>query len=427
MRFIRDFGTQAFWLQTGTMAAILAVGLGLHFILALLTRQRRKRLASKNPILSALAELSLALISPGLTLSGGYIAFEVFKAFGWPRDLLLKITQLFWIILGFAFLSVLTRHIARPSISRKAFRFILLPLLALLLILHSLDMLMPLVAFARTHYLGFGEFQISVYGLVVGSALIFLFYRLAVWIERLLESRFLPKTLGDESVSPIPARLVTYAILGLGIFVILDTVGMNLTTLQILAGAIGVGVGFGLQRLFLDFFAGMALLGEKSLAPGHIVEIDGEIGTVKKLGFRSFVVETLNHVSLVIPNSALVEGKLINYTRDGDLVRITVPVPVSYSSEPREVEKALLAAGKRLEEKMDTMILPKVIFDGFGDSSLNFTLAVWVHIDSARQLVGLRTELRYLIWDSLKEHGITIPFPQVDVHIKEGPRGERFT
>jgi small-conductance mechanosensitive channel len=200
-------------------------------------------------------------------------------------------------------------------------------------------------------------------------------------------------------------------------------VGINLTTLQILAGAIGIGVGFGLQKLFLDLFAGLFLLGEKSLAPGHIVEIDGQLGTVKKLGFRSFVVETLDHVSLVVPNSALMEGKMVNYTRDGDLVRITVPVPVSYSSEPREVEKALLAAGKRLEEKMDAMLLPRVFFDGFGDSALNFTLAIWVNVDSARQIPALKTEMRYLIWDSLKEHGITIPFPQMDVHIKENPKG----
>ena len=423
VRFFQDFGTQGFWLQVGTMGAILAVAVALHLVAVFLTRSGRKRLASRNPLLSALAESALAIVFAALTLAGGYIAFEVFKAHAWPRGLLLKITQLFWVILGFSLLLVIVRHIAKPSISRRAVRFVLLPLMALLLILHSLDMLMPVVSFVRTHYLGLGEFQVSVYGLVVGTALIVLFYRLAIWVEHLLESRFLPRTLGDESVSPIPARLITYIILGLGIFIILDSVGINLTTLQILAGAIGVGVGFGLQRLFLDFFAGMVLLGEKSLSPGHIVEIDGEIGTVKKLGFRSFVVETLDHVSLVVPNSALVEKKLVNYTRDGELVRITVPVPVSYSSEPREVEKALLVAGKRLEEKMDTMILPRVFFDGFGDSSLNFTLAIWVNLDSARQLVAIRTELRYLIWDSLKEHGITVPFPQVDVHIKEGPSG----
>lgn len=421
VRFLRDFGTQPFWLQLGTIAAIMAVAVGLHLVVFYLTKQTRKRLSSRNPILSVITESLLAIIFSGLTLSGGYIAFEVFKAFGWPRELLLKITQLFWIILAFSFLSVLIRHIAKPGISRKAVRFILLPLVAVLLILQSLDMLMPVVSFARTHYLGLGEFQISIYGLLVGTVLIVLFYRLAIWVERLLESRFMPKTLGDESISPIPARLITYIILGLGIFIILDSVGINLTTLQILAGAIGVGVGFGLQRLFLDFFAGMILLGEKTLAPGHIVETDGEIGTVKRLGFRSFVVETLDHVSLVVPNSALIEKKMVNYTRDGDLVRITIPVPVSYSSNPREVEKALLAAGRRLEEKMDTMILPRVFFDGFGDSSLNFTLAIWVNLDSARQLVAIRTEMRYMVWDSLREHGITVPFPQLDVHIKEGP------
>ncbi len=404
------------------MVAILVVAVGLHLTLALLTRKSRKALASRNPLLSALAETGLAAVSSGLTLAGGYIAFEVFKAYGWPRDILLKITQLFWIILGFSILSVLIRHIAKPGISRKAVRYVLLPLMALLLILHSLDMLMPVVNYARSHYLGFGEFQISIYGIVVGTSLIVLFYRLSLWVERLLESRFLPKTLGDESVSPVPARLITYIILGLGVFIILDTVGINLTTLQILAGAIGVGVGFGLQRLFLDFFAGVILIGEKSIAPGHIVEVDGQIGTVKKLGFRSFVVETLDHVSLVIPNSSLVENKMVNYTRDGDLVRITVPVPVAYSSDPREVEKALLAAGKRLEEKMDTMLLPRVFFDGFGDSSLDFILAIWVQVDSARQIAAIKTELRYLIWDSLKEHGITIPFQQVDVYIKENPK-----
>ncbi len=420
--FVRDFGTRDFWLQVGTIAAILVVSAGLHLALAFLTRKPRKGLASRNPFLSVLTETSLATVSSSLTLAGGYIAFEVFKAHAWPRDIVLKITQLFWIIVGFSVLSVLIRHIAKPGISRKLVRYFLLPLMAVLLILHSLDMLMPVVLFARNHYLGLGEFQVSIYGLVVGTALIVLFYRLSLWAERLLESRFLPKTLGDESVSSVPARLITYIILGLGIFIILDTVGINLTTLQILAGAIGIGVGFGLQKLFLDFFAGMTLLGEKSLAPGHIVEVDGEIGTIKKLGFRSFVVETLDHVSLVIPNSALVDKTLVNYTRDGDLIRITVPVPVAYSSEPREVEKALLVAGKRLEEKMDTMLLPRVFFDGFGDSSLNFVLAIWVNLDSARQIVAIKTELRYLIWDSLKEHGITIPFPQVDIHIKENPK-----
>lgn len=135
----------------------------------------------------------------------------------------------------------------------------------------------------------------------------------------------------------------------------------------------------------------MALLAEKSIAPGHIVEVDGQIGTVRKLGFRSFVIETLDHVSLVIPNSALVERHLVNYNRDGDLVRITVPVPVAYSSDRREAEKSLLAAGKRLEKKKDTMLLPRVFFDGFGSSSLDFILAIWVQLDSARQIAAIKT------------------------------------
>lgn len=109
-----------------------------------------------------------------MSLASGYVAFEVFKAYSWPKDVLLKITQLFWIILGFSILSVLIRDIARPGISRKAVWYVLQPLMALLLIFHSLDKLMPVVAYGRSHHLGSVEFGISFYGLIVGTALMVL-------------------------------------------------------------------------------------------------------------------------------------------------------------------------------------------------------------------------------------------------------------
>ncbi len=418
MRFLQGFNTQPFWLQLGTFAGLLALGIISHYLLKIFTRKSRARLKKRSRFFYGLEETLRSTFFAVITLIGGYIAFEVFKAYSWPRDLLLKLTQLMWIVFGFALIYTGVKYTTKPGTARRATRFILLPVVALLLVLHSLNLLVPLMEMSKQQSIGLGKFQISLYGAIIGSTIIFGLYRLSVWVQSILENRFLPKALGDQGASHLASRLIAYTLLGLGVFVVLDSVGVDLTTLQILAGALGVGLGFGLQRLFLDFFAGLILMGERSLAPGNIVEIDGQLGTVKKMGFRSFVVETLDHISFVVPNSSLVDGKLINYTHTGNLVRITIPVSVSYSSEPKEVEAALLEAGASLEEGLKS-VKPKVFFNAFGESSLDFTLAVWVRLENARQIPRLRSQLHYLVFDSLRAHNIEIPFPQLDLHIRD--------
>jgi small-conductance mechanosensitive channel len=209
------------------------------------------------------------------------------------------------------------------------------------------------------------------------------------------------------------STLTAYVIGFIGQLMALHTLGIDMTSLAVIAGGLSVGLGFGLQAIVSNFISGFILLFDRSVGPGDVVEIEGHVGIVQSVGVRSIVIKTRDGMDLIVPNANFLTETMTNLTRFDPVTRLGIQVGVSYDSDPRDVEQALLAAANH-PKVLDTPP-PTVHFVDFAESNLEFELKVWT--DDPFQLPGLRSALRYNIWYELKARQIEIPFPQWDLNV----------
>jgi small-conductance mechanosensitive channel len=263
-----------------------------------------------------------------------------------------------------------------------------------------------------------GNTPVSLATLVWFVVILLLVVLLARFTRRLLRTRVLVHTKLDLGTQYLISRIAGYAVLVLGMIIGLQTLGLNLSSLAVLAGALGVGIGFGLQNIVHNFVSGLILMGERSVQIGDRVEVGNVLGQVIRIGARATAIQTNDNISVIVPNSEFVSNRVVNWSLQGDRrVRFRLPVGVAYGSEPRMVEKLMLEVALAnpavLREPM-----PRVVFLGFGDSALNFELRVWT-VEMMHRPGELRSQLYFALWDKFKEHKIEIPFPQRDLHVKE--------
>ncbi|MGF1544632.1 MAG: DUF3772 domain-containing protein [Parvularculaceae bacterium] len=236
----------------------------------------------------------------------------------------------------------------------------------------------------------------------------------ARFIQRMAANRFLPRTRLDSGAQNSLKTLIGYVGLVIAAMSSVSVLGFNLSNLAIIAGALSVGIGFGLQSIVNNFVSGLILLFERPIKVGDwIVTTSGE-GIVKRISVRSTEIETFDRSSVIVPNSELVSGAVTNWTHKDKIGRVIVPVGVSYDNDPEEIIKLLEEVAK------DSPILmgypaPFIYFAGFGDSSLDFELRGFVR--DVGSMLGARTRLRVEVFNKLKKAGVTIPFPQRDVHV----------
>ncbi len=211
------------------------------------------------------------------------------------------------------------------------------------------------------------------------------------------------------------ARLVHYGFVLVGFLFALGALGFDLKNVTIIGGALGVGIGFGLQQVVNNFVCGIILLFERPISVGDYIELDGQWSEVKKIGLRATIVQNFDRADLVIPNSNLITNQVINWTRSDRLARIKLPIGVAYGSDVPLVMKILQECAAE-NESVAKSYEPRVIFMGFGDSSLDFELRV--HLQDIDNWYVTRTELYQEIERKFRESGVEIPFPQRDLHIR---------
>ncbi|HDS74517.1 MAG TPA: mechanosensitive ion channel [Firmicutes bacterium] len=256
--------------------------------------------------------------------------------------------------------------------------------------------------------------------LTVGLILSLFLGLIIVWIiagfaQRLLVSRMLKRTHLDDGSKSALGRLGYYIILVLGVFLVLDTVGLKISSLAFLGGLIGIGIGFGMQNIASNFISGLILLLERPIRAGDVVDINGDMGVVEDIKLRTTHVRTFNNILLLVPNADLISTVVKNWSSEDMKVRGDVTVGVSYNSDPRKVEEILLRLAQEHENTMEDPA-STVAFLDFGNSSLDFVVRFWVPQPSLR--VGTESDLRYRIFEAFKQEGIEIPFPQHDLHIR---------
>ncbi|MGR9107138.1 MAG: mechanosensitive ion channel domain-containing protein [Gammaproteobacteria bacterium] len=219
-------------------------------------------------------------------------------------------------------------------------------------------------------------------------------------------------------------RLLHYFLITFGIIIGLSSIGVDFTNLALIAGALGVGIGFGLQTIVSNFVSGLILLFERSLRVGDFVELDsGVTGEVKEINVRSTLVMTNDNVDVLVPNSEFIGGKMINWTLTDSVRRIHVPFGVAYGSNKDTVREAALEAAAKVPWSLKNPRKdrsPQVWLVGFGDSSLNFELVVWVTPEAVKRPQTVQAAYLWEVDTALARHQIEIPFPQRDVHLRSG-------
>ncbi|WP_318727701.1 cyclic nucleotide-binding domain-containing protein [Roseofilum sp. Guam] len=253
---------------------------------------------------------------------------------------------------------------------------------------------------------------IAIINILFSLVIVLVFARL---LKNFLKYRLLQKLKIDEGNRQAIATIVGYSFSTIGFLVILQTNGFDIASLTVLAGGLGVGIGLGLQSITKNFTSGLTLLVERKLRIGDFVQFDGMDGYVKEISLRSTLIRTRRGGSVIVPNSHLVENMILNWDYESPTNRIHIPVGVEYGSDPVLVTEALLKAAY-MEPSVSSEPPPKVIFIGFGASSLDFELWVWVsRIDLEPHITS---SLNFLIEYHLRQYNITIPFPQQDLWLR---------
>ncbi len=252
--------------------------------------------------------------------------------------------------------------------------------------------------------------------LLVGL-LVFVFW-LSSRTKGFLFNRFLVHSGLDRSLQYAISQIASNLVLVVGIFVVLQNTGIRLEALTIFAGAVGVGIGFGLQNITSNFISGLVILAERPIAIGDRVEVAGVTGQVQKIRARSTVVVTNDNITTIVPNQKFIDSPVTNWTYGDKRVRFRIPVGVAYGSDVELVRKKLIEAGAEDPHTLEDPA-PSVFFVEFGDSSLNFELVAWSDEMSNRP-ARYRSDLNFAIHRKLQEAGIEIPFPQRDLNIRSG-------
>jgi small-conductance mechanosensitive channel len=203
------------------------------------------------------------------------------------------------------------------------------------------------------------------------------------------------------------------------VVIVLTYLGLDLTVFALFSGALGLGLGFGLQKVFANLVSGFILLADKSIKPGDVIQLKDTYGWINFLGSRYVSVITRDATEHLIPNENLITGEVINWSYSQNLVRLKVPVGVAYGSDLEKARELMLAAAAdNLRVLKDPK--PACLLTGFGDNAVNLELRVWIN-DPQHGLGSLKSDLLWGIWQRFREHGIELPFPQRDVHLKYMP------
>jgi len=260
-----------------------------------------------------------------------------------------------------------------------------------------------------------GDARISVLLVIQAILSIGATIMLASWMSGEARTRLMRNEDLSPSMRVLSEKLVTVILYGIALLVGLQFVGFDLTTFTVLSGAIGIGIGFGLQKVVSNLISGVILLLDKSIKPGDVISLGDTFGWISGLGARYVSVVTRDGKEYLIPNEDLITGQVVNWSHSSTLVRLDINFGVSYSSDPHEIRKIAIAATAAVA-RVQSSPAPVCHIIGFGDSSIDFVLRFWID-DPSGGLTNIRGNVFLALWDALKANGVEIPFPRRDVTI----------
>lgn len=262
----------------------------------------------------------------------------------------------------------------------------------------------------------FGKTELTIWTVLYFCFLVFILFYATAKLRKWIVYKILARSKIDLGVRIAFGTIFRYIALAIGLVIVLQTVGIDLSALTILAGALGIGIGFGLQNVTNNLVSGIIILFERPIKVGDRIEVGEISGDVMRISMRSTTIVTNDNISIIVPNSDFISSTVINWSHTDRNIRFNFPVGVSYKEDPEIIKKVLMEVASSNDGVLKEP-KPDVLFDEFGDSSLNFNLRVWSREYINRPGV-LRSQLYYEIFKKFRENNIEIPFPQRDVLIR---------
>jgi small-conductance mechanosensitive channel len=351
------------------------------------------------------------LLTPG-TLVGGVLALGLVASF----QVFTGLVAVAFRVWPLRFLRIVEHH--RNSLQSRIFRILVwLAILGwitrYLNYLGLLDPAWSLIQTALATKLERGTISISVGAVIEFVLTVWVAYLLSAFIRFVLQEDVYPRTNISPGISYATSSLLNYVILALGFIVAMGAVGVDFSKLTVLAGAFGVGIGFGLQSVVNNFVSGLILLFERPIHVGDAVQIGELQGRVRRIGIRASVVRTLQGAEIIVPNAQLISEQVTNWTLTDQLRRVDLSVGVNYGASPKEVIE-LLERVARAHPNILPNPAPRCLFMNYGDNSINFELRVWTNYTNWQQV---HSDLTVAIYDAVNAAGMSFPFPQREIRV----------
>ena len=385
-------------------------------LLALLVRQTVKRrrgavtVVTENRfshLLHFLVSYIFSLCWLGLLL----FALTIAARLKWPHELLKAASSLLavWVVIE------LTSSLFKSTSWVRAIAIAAWTVAAL----NILNLLGPTIEMFDSLAIAFGGLRISVLTILKGILVLILLLWLAQSILQIFEKRIKASTTLSPSLQVLFVKLLNVVLLTIAIVSALGIVGIDLTSFTVFTGAVGVGIGFGLQKIISNLISGIILLLDKSIKPGDVITIGDTYGWINSLGARYVSLITRDGKEFLIPNEDLITHQVENWSFSNDAVRLKAPIGISYKSDVRLAMNLCLEAARE-NDRVLKIPQPVCLMRGFGDSSVDLELRFWIE-DPVNGLGNVQSQVLLAIWDKFHENNIEIPFPQRDIHIKDTP------
>jgi small-conductance mechanosensitive channel len=348
---------------------------------------------------------------PILALICGYVALSIYTIADHPSYTLGKLVTLFWFITAYALVAKSVVILMPEGEGRRIIRRVLLPLLATLGVMHLLGLLEVLWVWASQFVVNLGTETLT--GSTVGLALliVIVFWLVAKGGRALFIQALVPSTRTDPNLARSVGSFLQFAVVVVGVWVAVLVLGLDASNLTLVISALTVGIGFGLQDVIKNLMGGLILLGEGHVLPNHVYEISDETGIVELIGLRSTVIRTWDGSRVIVPNAELIANKVRDLSRQ---LRLDLQVGISTTADIQLAEQLLLEAAAA-HPNIVAEPAPSVVFAGFGESTYDLGLYAWVADRSV--LLSTKTELYHSVIEILGEHGVEMPYRQLDVHL----------
>jgi small-conductance mechanosensitive channel len=326
----------------------------------------------------------------------------------WNHSIIYATVDLLW---AWVIIQLGTGLLIRPAWA-KFFAILIMAVAAM----NMLGVLRPAITMLDQVGFKVGDGRLSLWIVIKAAIMLGIFLPLSSWLCQILQHRIEHFSRLSPRVQVLLVKLIKAGLYSGAILLALDSVGFDFKLLALFSGAVGLGVGFGLQKVVSNLVSGVIILMDNSIRPGDVIEVGGVFGWIESLHSRFISMITRDGTSFLIPNDELITNKVINWSFTGRGIRLKIPVGISYTSNVHEAMALMQAAAAEFPRVLEDP-KPAARLVGFGDSAINLDLRIWIK-DPEKGVTNIKSEVQLRIWDLFKQNGIEFPFPQHDLHIK---------